>query len=682
MDADGRAQGLRHYLEVDWNRSPGAIGGVRAETFYWREETLAAWHLDGGQGSVNEAAAKAHAVVAVFDRALGTPWGGYESGTVAEVEIARKAGKPVRVYVSQSGPGRPVWEGPDDREPALREVLRRWVEVGVPGPDGVSVPLVPGTWERPGPGGDWAASDAALVALVGRDLSNDVADGTVPVSRLGLSGPVLVGDWQAPPAGYLPRRPVEDRLAQVWAGRATGGRNAAWLHGAPGAGKTMVARRIADQALQTTGPDREEIIMWVDSADPAALTAAYLKPAEQVPALGVVVGDGEPGQARHEAAMQVRNKLAGANFRWLVVLDNANPAALTASGLLPPNTTKTGRVLATTIDSDDHFGASYAAGIPVGVYDPEEATEYVKSRRDPRDPAKPAALAQAPDDDIQALIKATGRHPLALAIDTATITAHPPLTIPAWLEEFNTAPTMDSVTDELDPGGHQATISKIWQVALDQAGRIPLDQLVTNPDPAALADPTASRKVLERAATVAALLDPDGHPNWLWDRQPVQQWVAQPQGAGMALRHGQPEALTQLARHNIITPDHNTQTIAIHQLAAQSTLEPLLPHPAETGPTGRLRDLAITLIYELADPWPETPQETEPRARNLTHVLARFPAWRHPAADVAQTRCGDHHQSTGNLPAARKSHQESLDIRRELADLQPGSVEAHRDLSV
>jgi tetratricopeptide (TPR) repeat protein len=426
--------------------------------------------------------------------------------------------------------------------------------------------------------------------MVGKDLSDDVAKRTVPVSRLGLRGPVLVGDWQAPPAGYLPRRHVEEKLAQVWDGRATGGRNAAWLHGATGVGKTMVARRIADQAIHTTEPDREEIIMWVDSADPAALTAAYLKLAEQVPALGVVVGDGEPGQARREAAMKVRNKLAGAGFRWLVVLDNADPASLAASGLLPPNTTKTGRVLATTTHSDPHFGA-YADGIPVGLYDPAEAPEYVKSRRDPRDPSKPAALAQAPDDDIQALVEATGRHPLALAIATATITANPPLTIPAWLKEF---------------------------------------------------DPPA----MDRAAAVAQARCGDRH-------------LAT--GNLPAARHAFQESL-DIARELARMQPGSVQ--ARHDLAVSLNRIGDLDRQAGDLPAARKAyQESFDIARELADLQPGSVQAR----RDLSISLQRI---------------GHLGLQAGDLTAARQSYQEALDIARELSDLQPGSVQARRDLSI
>ena len=79
---------------------------------------------------------------------------------------------------------------------------------------------------------------------------------------------------------------------------------------------------------------------------------------------------------------------------------------------------------------------------------------------------------------------------------------------------------------------------------------------------------------VERAAAVAAVLDPDGHPVWLWDRDRVADWVAG--GETLTRSHGRPIAIQRLIDNGIVGLVGDTWksgTVAIHQLAARAVRE-------------------------------------------------------------------------------------------------------------
>ncbi len=107
----------------DWNVQHGDSAEARVELMNWRTHA----HPEAGrrpQALINrQFADRADVVLAIFWRRLGSPTGKAASGTVEEIERARRRGKKVMVYFSL----RPSTEKepPDSREQARMERFRR-----------------------------------------------------------------------------------------------------------------------------------------------------------------------------------------------------------------------------------------------------------------------------------------------------------------------------------------------------------------------------------------------------------------------------------------------------------------------------------------------------------------------------------------------------------------------------
>lgn len=108
---------------ADWNVQHGDSSYARVELMNWRTHA----HPEAGkrpQALINrQFADRADIVLAIFWRRLGSPTGKAASGTVEEIERARRRGKRVMVYFSRRpGTGK---EPPDSREQARIERFRR-----------------------------------------------------------------------------------------------------------------------------------------------------------------------------------------------------------------------------------------------------------------------------------------------------------------------------------------------------------------------------------------------------------------------------------------------------------------------------------------------------------------------------------------------------------------------------
>lgn len=107
----------------DWNVQHGDSAEARVELMNWRTHA----HPEAGkrpQALINrQFADRADVVLAIFWRRLGSPTGKAASGTVEEIERARRRGKKVMVYFS----GRPGTEKepPDSREQAKIERFKQ-----------------------------------------------------------------------------------------------------------------------------------------------------------------------------------------------------------------------------------------------------------------------------------------------------------------------------------------------------------------------------------------------------------------------------------------------------------------------------------------------------------------------------------------------------------------------------
>lgn len=107
----------------DWNVQHGDSAEASVELMNWRTHA----HPEAGrrpQALINrQFADRADVVLAIFWRRRGSPTGKAASGTVEEIERARRRGKKVMVYFSQR-PGTEK-EPPDSREQARLERFRR-----------------------------------------------------------------------------------------------------------------------------------------------------------------------------------------------------------------------------------------------------------------------------------------------------------------------------------------------------------------------------------------------------------------------------------------------------------------------------------------------------------------------------------------------------------------------------
>jgi tetratricopeptide (TPR) repeat protein len=347
------------------------------------------------------------------------------------------------------------------------------------------------------------------------------------------------------------RRGFDDKIDQLWSG---GGDRRVWLRGGPGLGKSYSARRVMQEAIARRDDNRENLLIWVDSADPRSVCDRLSSAVDQMPGLGLSVSAEGPDRLERQARALLE-AMATSRWRWLVVLDNADAASLIEAGLIPPGRNSNGRVLVTTL-SQDHRITNHGRVVPAELFNREEAVAYVRAQRDPRS-GGPALLARAPARDVAVLIEAVGYQPLALSIAVATIVTND-LDVADWIAEFDAAPRMDAAADAPDPGGYQSLIGATWQVALRRASRGVPDGVV------------------ERAAAVAAVLDPDGHPTWLWDSEPVAAWVAG-DAAALARGHGgRPVAVQRLIDHGVVELVGGTWKhgrLAMHHLAARAVRE-------------------------------------------------------------------------------------------------------------
>lgn len=361
------------------------------------------------------------------------------------------------------------------------------------------------------------------------------------------TAPVLVG-WSAAVGPSYQRRVFEDELDRLW---SAGNDRRVWLRGGPGVGKSYTARRIVQDAVTHQEHDRADLLIWVDSASPESVTQAFSEAVDRMPHLGIKVPRSVPDRMERQARALV-GVLATSTWRWLIVMDNADASALIESGLIPTGGNPNGRVLITTVRID-HRMAGYGHLVRADQFTLDEAEAFLRAQVDAVG-GGPADLARACASETASLAAAVGHHPLALSIAAATIVRHG-MDIRDWITEFQSATAMDRAADARDAGGYPHLIGATWRLALAKASQGLPDGLV------------------ERAAMVAALQDPDGHPTWVWDDAGVVGWVAA--GATLDRDHGVPRPLERLADYGIIERRGQWRhgVVTIHQLAARAVRE-------------------------------------------------------------------------------------------------------------
>lgn len=443
---------------------------------------------------------------------------------------------------------------------------------------------------------------------------------------------VLVGRPGEVGSSYQ-RRGFDAVIERIW---ADGGDRRIWLRGGPGLGKSFSARQVMQEAVAHQGPDRDKLLVWVDSADPASVTAALSTAVDRMPHLGIAVARDRPDHQERQARALLE-ALANSQWRWFIVLDNADAGALITTGLVPPGANPNGRVLITTLSQDNRM-SSNGRVVPAELFTPEEAEAYLRGQRDARN-GGPAPLARAPRADTIALAEAVGYHPLALSIAAATIVSNS-MEVTDWIAEFTATDVMDVAADTPDAGGYPHLIGATWRVALGRASQ-------------GLPD-----GVVERAAAVAALLDPDGHPTWLWDRDPVNQWVAH--DSVLARSHGRPIAVQRLIDYGIVALVGDTWKqgqVTTHQLAARAVRELV---SAEA-----LAKLGEILVDEIRTSDSHFKQPSD-LLRNMRHILS-IPGIPETVKCVASSWVGSMHQAMGQERDALAAYRTANEIAVSLA---------------
>jgi tetratricopeptide (TPR) repeat protein len=340
------------------------------------------------------------------------------------------------------------------------------------------------------------------------------------------------------------RRGFDDLIEKLW---ADDGDRRLWLRGGPGRGKSYTARRVMQEAIASQGTDREELLIWVDSADKQSFRQSLSAAVDRTPWLGIKIDDKDPDQVDRQARALLE-VLATSGWRWLIVLDNADAEQLTSDGLIPSGRNPNGRVLVTTL-SPAHRINNHGQVIEAELFTSEEADAFLATQ-----------VERAPAADRTKLAHLVGYHPLALSIAAATIVTNA-MEVRDWIAEFDIAERMDEAADEEDGGGYPGLIGATWRVALDKASQ------------------GLAGGIVQRAAAVAAVLDPDGHPTWLWERDRVIAWVAGE--TTLARRPGRPPVAVQRLIDNgvvdLVGGSWRQGQIAIHQLAARAVRE-LVPN--------------------------------------------------------------------------------------------------------
>ncbi|MET7305234.1 NB-ARC domain protein [Embleya sp. NPDC005575] len=369
-------------------------------------------------------------------------------------------------------------------------------------------------------------------------------------SRVAVRWPVVVGAVPTLASGFQDRAGLRRAVDEAQAGQATVVLTRV-LPGGGGVGKTQLAAAYAHRALA----EGIDLVVWVDAAETARVTAGYAQAALRVQMPGALGEDAEH-DARAFAEWPATTPRA-----WLVVLDDITDPDTIQPWWPPTSATGAGRVLATTRRRDAALSGGGRALVDITTYTDREADAYLYER------LADADSAHLLDDRAASLARELGLLPLALA-HAAAYMINEAVPCADYLRLFaaRTARLDGLLPRHADTEGYGRHVAAALLLSLDAA---------RHSDPVGLAAP---------ALHLAALLDPAGHPRELWTTDPVIEYLAAhraPSGPGSARVDAARSiaALRVLHRYGLITDDPRTghRAVRLHALTARAARETTPP---------------------------------------------------------------------------------------------------------
>jgi len=385
-------------------------------------------------------------------------------------------------------------------------------------------------------------SNKIELVLSRQHASSQNANEDAPARPVVLGSPASIG------TSYL-RRDIDAQVDEILAGES---QRVVLLRGAPGFGKSHIARRVWSEAQQQSELPQAPLLIWVDSANASSLRHVLSAAADLMPQLNISVQAQANDRIEQQSTQMIR-ELEVSDWPWLIVLDNADAESIAETGILGAGKNPRGQIIVSTNSANSKI-SRFGRVIEVGAFSEEESVLYLRNMGEVHGESR-GALSAATNDQFHELARALGGYPLALSISAATILENH-LTVEEWLREFRAGVSLDEVADSQDPEGYPHSVAQVWRLALDRVSQ------------------EFPREHVQRAATVAALLDPDGHPARLWADDSVLAWIGG--GNDLAMKHGKPAVLSALVNHSILGFSPNRITggsVNIHGIAAHAILE-------------------------------------------------------------------------------------------------------------
>ncbi|MFE6918274.1 FxSxx-COOH system tetratricopeptide repeat protein [Streptomyces rubiginosohelvolus] len=363
--------------------------------------------------------------------------------------------------------------------------------------------------------------------------------------------------------GVVPRKADTSlqRTEELAVLEAATGSEGVVLTGMAGVGKTQLAARYATEGI-TKG--RLDLLVWAPATSRESVLSTYAQAA-------VSLGLATPGEDVTAAANLFLSRLATADFRWLVVLDDVlDPADVID---LWPSPCPSGMVVVTTRRRDASLLGT-ARAVRVDTFTPEQSVAYLTQKLAAHGMSdQPHLLSQLADQ--------LGHLPVALS-HAAAYMVDVNLASSAYLSLLRDRQMrLQDVLPDSSGLPEHATLTATWALAMAQANRM---------RPAGLAGPTLQ---------LASMLSPSGIPTTLFFTSSALQYLSA-RSAAMGEYTPTPlearAALSSLNRLGLVSLERDPERVHVHRLVQRATLEVLSPPVADR--------LTLAAADSLAEAWP------------------------------------------------------------------------------